>query len=220
MKKKEELDVILQDYLRDGPLGQMIHHPLIIEIIYDENFNTMINQRFKRKEQEVALALHNKDYSRYLFLHERPYRANALNEILHVIPKEKYWDLVHSVYIDTENYYENKKFWDMVFTSTFDVPEKYKLQTEEKEVLVYRGFSEKGAERGISWTLDKEVAMWFANRWNQKQPGVAVAKVDRSQIVCYYEGRSEKEVILNPEFVKKMDLEIIKDTPINKKRKM
>ncbi len=87
----------------------------------------------------------------------------------------------------------------------FKRADKKKLMTEDEykaykalpeKVTVYRGVNGKGSKDGISWTLDKEKAKWFANRWgnNGKIYQLTVSKDD---ILAFFDGRSEKEVIIN-----------------------
>jgi len=71
------------------------------------------------------------------------------------------------------------------------------------EVLrVYRGIAGDGAlrrPRGISWTLDRERAAWFATRIpSLPQPAVLEAKIAREHVYYYTDGRKESEVVLNP----------------------
>ncbi len=54
-----------------------------------------------------------------------------------------------------------------------------------------------GATDGISWTLDREKAEWFATRFTED--GVVYsAKVKSNDILYYISDRGEKEVIVDP----------------------
>jgi len=69
-------------------------------------------------------------------------------------------------------------------------------------VKVYRGTSGIGrwkAQQGISWTIDPDVAGWFACRYasEDRKPLVVSASVDASDILFYDNGRDEQEVILS-----------------------
>lgn len=70
-------------------------------------------------------------------------------------------------------------------------------------VTIYRGaqgVNEKealwGAVSRPSWTLSRDKAKWFANRWDHLSDGVVVgATVPRGAIMFYSSGRQEQEVI-------------------------
>lgn len=64
------------------------------------------------------------------------------------------------------------------------------------EVTVYRGCEDKTETNGISWTLNKAKAEWFANRWS-KQGICFKAKIKKEYIIGYTDSRGEKEIILD-----------------------
>lgn len=69
------------------------------------------------------------------------------------------------------------------------------------EVQVWRGTSAlsfRKASAGFSWTLDRDVACWFAMRFADRNgsPLVLSATVPRSDIALYTNERSEQEVVL------------------------
>lgn len=68
-------------------------------------------------------------------------------------------------------------------------------------VTVYRGcdyeeVEELGCPQGISYTLDKKIAEFFAYRYNNEDGCVIEATVPKDAIKCYYNGRNEREVII------------------------
>lgn len=68
----------------------------------------------------------------------------------------------------------------------------------DSEVTIYRG-CQKGGKEGISWTLDKTKADWFARRWlREDEHGyVYTAKINKKDIIAYVDARHEKEVIID-----------------------
>jgi hypothetical protein len=79
-------------------------------------------------------------------------------------------------------------------------------------VLVFRGVGHPGFARGLSWTLDRYRAVWFAGyaplaaarggiAADTSQPSVVCATVARADVIAYLEGRSEREVIALPEAI-------------------
>lgn len=64
-------------------------------------------------------------------------------------------------------------------------------------VEIYRGVTDESGRNGISWTLNKEKAEWFANRF--KENGIVYrAKVKASNILYYIDDRDEDEIIVDP----------------------
>lgn len=67
-------------------------------------------------------------------------------------------------------------------------------------VQIYRGTNGVGgvaqARRGFHWTLDLDVARWFAQRFDVGTPLVIGAKVPRSQVVMHCNDRDENEVVV------------------------
>ena len=67
------------------------------------------------------------------------------------------------------------------------------------EIRVWRGahgVDATTAARGISWTLDRDVACWFAGQHSHRAPIVVAADIDAAEIVHFDDGRDEREVVL------------------------
>ncbi len=66
---------------------------------------------------------------------------------------------------------------------------------------VYRGVAGNGAQRrlrGLSWTADKEKAIWFAERYHKhgvSDPAVFQAEIPAALVYAYDNGREEQEFI-------------------------
>lgn len=64
------------------------------------------------------------------------------------------------------------------------------------KVTVYRGVQQNEEPIGFSWSLKREVAEWFANRFNQNG-AVCQLEVDKKDIIAYIGKRNEFEVIVD-----------------------
>ena len=62
---------------------------------------------------------------------------------------------------------------------------------------IYRGCIEGLNEGGLSWTLDKSRAEFFANRFG-KHGIVKQRTINKPEIIAYLNGRSEQEIIIRP----------------------
>ncbi len=68
-------------------------------------------------------------------------------------------------------------------------------------ITVYRGVGSKSREDGISWTIDKKTAIWFANRFSSKGY-VLQGVVEKDDILAFFNDRNESEIIVSPKKVK------------------
>ncbi|WP_460271129.1 HD domain-containing protein [Bacillus sp. NEAU-Y102] len=78
-----------------------------------------------------------------------------------------------------------------------------KIASGVNYVTVYRGQSDKSTnhEDAISWTASKEVAEFFAKR-HGFDGEVYVGKVHKDDILAYYTGRGEEEVLIRPKSIR------------------
>jgi hypothetical protein len=68
------------------------------------------------------------------------------------------------------------------------------LRSLPEKVTIYRGCQKRINEDGLSWSLDKSIAKFFANRFGKK--GIILKKtVSKKDIVALLTGRGESEVI-------------------------
>jgi hypothetical protein len=69
------------------------------------------------------------------------------------------------------------------------------MESLDDTVTIFRGCVKNLNEDGLSWTLDRERAEWFANRFDQK--GIVIEKaIGKEEIVAYFSGRGEQEIIV------------------------
>jgi hypothetical protein len=199
MASTEDLHPDLVPYVSDGPLGKQLRHPLVYQI--GMMGNGWANAYYLQKIGDVKKALQNKKYDSYVWLHERPYRIEAFKEIEHLLSDTAYWKLVADIWTDTENQWQNYKEWkDLIGSKRSN---RHYMMTEEEdnllrsladEVTIYRGCQKGINEDGLSWTLDKSKAQFFANRFGKK--GIILErKIPKSDIIAVLTGRNEAEVI-------------------------
>ena len=61
---------------------------------------------------------------------------------------------------------------------------------------VYRGVKPGAKVKALSWTTDKKVAKWFADRY-EKNGKVYKAVIDKKDVLAYFLNRNEYEVVVN-----------------------
>jgi hypothetical protein len=133
----------------------------------------------------------------------KPYRLQLLCLVRDFVGELECDELLRWVWVGTESPHQNgiKPLLELFKkTNPFKIMSKEELivwGNLPEEIVVYRGLqSDKALVRGLSWTLDLEVAKWFANRF--KKGVVLSGKVYKKDVFCYFSARNEKELIVNP----------------------
>jgi hypothetical protein len=213
--KPEKIIDELVPYMTVGPFGPMIHHPLLIEIVVDPEHAAMINQRFKVIKESAEKLWKDGNYAGYVFRHERPYRLEAFARCMSHLNSKQYWQMLGSVWIDSENIWQHQKLWKSLWNSK--TPNKEFVMDEEDRgyltrlpdnIRVYRGVNRASNQKGLSWTLDREKAKWFSTRFTsaKTKSRLIIAEVDKKHVHAYLSGRSENEIVADKVKV----LEIVK----------
>ena len=199
MASTEELHPDLQPYLEEGAIGLQLRHPLVYLVPLWSNGHA--NALYEHKVKGVKDALANNKYSSYIFLHERPYRLDAFTLIQSKLSDTQYWSLLSEIWTDTENQWQGLNKWKQLLSSNrpsrhylMNEEEFYLLQSLPDEVTIYRGCQAGINENGLSWTLNKKKAEFFANRFG-KEGIILERKIPKSNIIAFLNGRGESEVI-------------------------
>lgn len=218
MWRDEPLLPELEPYVAEGALGPMLHHPLAIELMLIPGKCALVNKRYQYKRERAEKARAEGNLHSYIALHERPYRLNALYECLFEDDFDhsaEYWPAVHWVWSDSENIHQNWNEWREVWEArggsieALDADDRAAFEALPDEVEVWRGIDASvGNPEGMSWSLDREKAQWFANRWSSKSGHEAAlyrAKVAKRDILAVFMGRGESEVVVFPESLKEVE---------------
>lgn len=83
--------------------------------------------------------------------------------------------------------------------------EQKKFNELPEQVAIYRGVSPQ-YKYGLSWTLDKKVALWYADKYKRKEACVYECIVNRKDILCYFDTRNEAEIIMLISNLRKYDV--------------
>jgi hypothetical protein len=207
----------LTPYVTKGAFS-MLRHPLVYFVPYSDNLANYANLLLENKKAAAAAALEAADFSRYVFLHERPYRPNALHEVEPRLKDAAYWQLLRSVYQDSENIEETTCLWEHLL-SVDKLGKEHMMYPEEHEAFsklpavltVWRGVPCKAdMYAGFSWSLSEKVAKWFALRGHKSSSACYLAKgnIAKSDILAHLLTRNEFEVMAWPKDVH--DIELIR----------
>lgn len=69
------------------------------------------------------------------------------------------------------------------------------FESLDNELIIYRGCVKGLNENGLSWTLSKDQAEWFAKRFD-KDGIVIERRINKKNIVAYFNSRGEEEVVV------------------------
>ena len=74
--------------------------------------------------------------------------------------------------------------------------EQFVFDSLPENITVYRGIQKDATINALSWTLDKNIAKWFANRFDNNGE-VVEATINKKYVFAYLNGRGEKEIVLD-----------------------
>ena len=202
----EPLHPDLEPYVQDsGFIGKVIRFPLIVSVPYYVELNKQLNRRYELLIEKVEEAKGNGDWLSFVFLHERPFRLDALLDAVNEgMSGEVYNKVLAHAWVDSENPGVNLDTWVDLFTSPevdgsqlMDEEERADFLDLPETLTVYRG-ARPEYRRGLSWTTDLKTARWFANRWGKGLP-VWRMTVQIENVIAHFTGRGEREVIIHPD---------------------
>ena len=214
LKQQEDLDPDLVPYLVENdttsgsPFTTYIKHPLVFSIPHLPSLNASVNGLYRQKVEGLQEALAEGEWNSVVYLHERPYRLWAFRTYMEKMNDAQYWELLGDIWVDSENIWQNEGDWRDCFHSTrpgsegmMDDDERATLAAMPSRLTIYRGFTHDDRVDGLSWTLDRSRAEWFANRLARSDdtPYVATAVVRTEDVLAHFTGREEDEIVVLPE---------------------
>lgn len=199
--RQEDLNEALRPRIIRGGLLRW----LVYDTYYSPEWNAQYNKDYKAKLVELRRRLHDHDYNHVItLLCEKPYRIQAFERFAKRLNDSDYWNTLREVWEMSENIWQNRALWIRMLRS--ERPNRDSFMTDEEQrflkskpakFVVYRGRSCKHRGSGVSWTLSREKAEWFAARYGL--PGrVLIRRVRKSEVFAYLDGRQEQEIILLP----------------------
>lgn len=196
-------------------IGAYVKHPLFFGPV-SPTVHALYNRGYARKREKLARFEADGDFAMAVAMYERPYRMRALLGYRDRLSGPKLWKLVAEVYADSENIREHREEWLALFIDA--MPHREDLMTAAErnhlaglpdEITIYRGIRSaehaKGA-LGFSWTLDADRGCWFAKRFpsSEREGYLLTATVARADVIAYWRGRGEDEVIVLPSSVRNL----------------
>jgi len=218
LTRQEELHPDLKPYVEKASFGACLRHPLVYGLFYTPEMNALYNEQYKHKQEYISNQLKKNNYSSIIWMYERPYRLEKFTEIAHNLSDKEYWELLGSIWSDSENLWQYGFMLGRLLNSSrpgrenmMNDDEQSLLSKLPEQFIVYRGHQIRN-RMGYSWTLSYFRAKWFAQRFQKNNVGVVAGTVDKKDVVAVLLGRNEFEVICHPNNLKNVHT-------INKTRK-
>lgn len=205
----EPLRPDLRPFLQETEVGYFIRHPFCNEMVQYLDRCALIHQTIDKQAAMADACFEAHDYEGYINCIEIYSQPEWFAKDADLLSDDRYWPILSRIYQAQKFTHYYRELFDGLFRA--DRPGRENLMTpEERETLaklpdvltVYRGYSDDDAEgyaEGISWTLDRRVALWYAN-WNSDAdyPRLITAKVRKSDVWAFFDGG---DLLLPPEAV-------------------
>lgn len=201
-----------------------ISHPLLHMILHAPQMNRVLNLSYAQKLEAMEQARAERNYWKIVHLHEKPYQLNALVKIEAEVPRSaQWWKLVRSVWTQIDNIHQQLGLWREVWiygrsdrAFVMDRDERARLRASPPQIEVWRGANcQDYVQNGLSWTLDRAQAVWFACRFTEhshRKPYLARGLIARENVLAMFDG-GEREVVLDPDEL--IDIDV---TPIRRRQ--
>ena len=179
--------------------------------ITESEENLQAWQAFMRKQINST----DNAYEIYMMTN-KPYSLTFLKYASPYLSKADFSKILADAWIRSENPNDDTNVSKSKLISMFKRADPHELMLEselqqyeelDEVVTVYRGVTSHNAKniKALSWTLDREKAEWFANRFNEDGT-VYEAEIEKTHIFALFNGRNESEVVVDPKFL--MDIRI------------
>ena len=216
--KHDDKILMIINFLMDLDIGMIdglspirVSHPFIEEGVSfnlktGEVINLIEDEKALKKEKELRLKrMKNMSPMQIAFCVSKPYRMLYLSLAFPYLTKKERSEIMHEVWISVENINNNVNVSQMETLKMLrNCNKKYLMGQENYEAyenlpdtfVVYRGLQENAQEDGLSWSLSKNVAEWFAGRF--ENDGEIIEKiVHKTEVIAYFNDRDEKEIVLD-----------------------
>jgi hypothetical protein len=134
-------------------------------------------------------------------------RLEPLIRILAVMPRSRFWPTLLENYVACDHPWRGRRSLLALMRSNakphpiefFPASERAWFETQPKIIEVYRGCN-RGFPRGISWTIDEDIAEGFARgkRCHNADPVVMKARIHKGAVFGVLFERREHEILIDP----------------------
>lgn len=193
--------------------GLIVQHPYFtttVAAVKEDGKVTMVDLNTKEGLKKAKASIRNDIdkidvYTSFLVLISPPYLPAFFNLTKEFVSIQDYSYFLASMWTYIEFPNVDVNISKEQFVSLFKKADKKYLMNKNEydiyknfpeEITVYRGIRGRGKVQGLSWTLSKEQARWFANRF-EPTGKVYSARIKKEDTLAYFSDRNEKEVVLD-----------------------
>jgi hypothetical protein len=206
LQTKEDLHPDLAEYLNEDEHFARLQHPLVYSVPHHPQMNAHLNRQYEEKKKALLKAMQDGKWASAVFLYEKPWRTEALERFMfHIEDHEQFWKLVGDVWTNSENVWQNFQRWRTIWNikrphreAAMDEDERKVFDSLPNRIKVWRGINpdvdENGSD-GLSWTLDRDKAKWFAKRFSQSHGKILTKVIEKPKAVAYFASRQESEIV-------------------------
>lgn len=165
-----------------------------------------VEKRVKAQRVLCEGYLLNDDFDDFIEFLDKRLKIDAFKVILEFIPVHDRYSILRKIYSRMEyGFRKDKDFLDYCFRSRFESQEwKEAITVLKKQVggkkliTIYRGEGSKSTpyEDAYSWSLQKKVATFFADRFNDRGK-IFKAQISIDDVLDYIDHRNEYEVLVD-----------------------
>ena len=171
---------------------------------------------FKKVQKKIENDINKaNNFSKLLYLINKPYRMLFLLENYLLLNSSEFTKHLRNVWIDTEFPNADKNVSINKIIKMFQTANKIDLMDDEEldlynklpeEVTIYRGTHDSANSNALSWTLDYDIARWFATRFDN-DGYVLKANINKKDIFAFFNSRRENEIVINYKKIKDLTFE-------------
>ena len=169
--------------------------------------------------KHVQNDLEQRRFDSFLVLFDGHERLNGFVAIEGGLTDAEYWTHLGEVWQGAEVIHIDLGIWRRLLRSgraerhlMMSPEEQAALAALPAELDLFRGFTHRGGENSLSWTLDEERAKFFADFANSErrqflvfakegEPKVARGRCKKGDVLAYFNRRKECEIVIEPDKV-------------------
>jgi len=162
-----------------------------IELTVD-NLPRFIEQRFTEMKKAITTdkTIYDKIETIMSMFITKPYRLPIFTVLIDLLSNKEYSKILINLWVDTEWPHQNGVDSMLLLFDKSNII--YMLNKKEQQtynkmneiVTVYRGLQKDAISKGLSWTTDKLIAIWFAKRFDYNGK-LLKAKIKKKYIYAY-----------------------------------
>lgn len=225
-KVKEEVKMLLRAVPIKVTNGMFTSHPMantIHNCVPDENNKPKWVDISKEKDKQEWLKFCDKRIDECEKAHEilmfimKPYRLTMLKYCKPYIEKKEFSECLADAWVMSENPNDDVNCPVSELIGWFKEADQRSLMSDKEykvwkslpnKMTLYRGVANGHNPKGLSWTLKREKAEWFRDRWKdssifaKNDRYLLQAEVNKKDCFCYFNSRGEEEIVVNTSKIK------------------